>query len=198
MKSAQELRQSFIDYFARHGHTPVPSSSLIPQADPTLLFTNAGMNQFKRVFLGEDARPYRRAVSSQKCVRAGGKHNDLEEVGENLLLAIDRLDTVGKPAILARFFAAFVREEIDLATFMRLSKALERFNLSMFPKLKWRYTRMEPRVGTTEDDLHELGLAGLMTVSLQHSGTVGGSADYRESELGRHFIRLGFEVAPRV
>ena len=80
-RPAQELRQSFIDYFSRHGHAAVPSSSLIPQADPTLLFTNAGMNQFKRVFLGEDARPYRRAVSAQKCVRAGGKHNDLENVG---------------------------------------------------------------------------------------------------------------------
>jgi alanyl-tRNA synthetase len=80
-RRGHELRQSFIDYFKQQGHTPVPSSSLIPQADPTLLFTNAGMNQFKRVFLGEEVRPYRRAVSSQKCVRAGGKHNDLENVG---------------------------------------------------------------------------------------------------------------------
>jgi alanyl-tRNA synthetase len=80
-RRGHELRQGFIDYFKQQGHTPVPSSSLIPQADPTLLFTNAGMNQFKRVFLGEEVRPYRRAVSSQKCVRAGGKHNDLENVG---------------------------------------------------------------------------------------------------------------------
>jgi len=80
-QSAHELRQSFIRYFVEHGHTAVPSSPLIPQADPTILFTNAGMNQFKRVFLGEDSRPYKRAVSSQKCVRAGGKHNDLEHVG---------------------------------------------------------------------------------------------------------------------
>jgi alanyl-tRNA synthetase len=80
-RRGHEIRQSFIDYFKQRGHTPVPSSSLIPQADPTLLFTNAGMNQFKRVFLGDEARPYRRAVSSQKCVRAGGKHNDLENVG---------------------------------------------------------------------------------------------------------------------
>lgn len=78
---AHELRQGFLQYFVENGHTSVPSSSLIPQADPTLLFTNAGMNQFKRVFLGEETRPYRRAVSSQKCVRAGGKHNDLENVG---------------------------------------------------------------------------------------------------------------------
>ena len=78
---AHELRQSFLEYFSSQGHTPVPSASLIPQADPTLLFTNAGMNQFKRVFLGEETRPYSRAVSVQKCMRAGGKHNDLENVG---------------------------------------------------------------------------------------------------------------------
>jgi len=79
--STQELRQAFIRYFEQHSHQAVPSSALIPQADPTLLFTNAGMNQFKRVFLGEETRAYRRAVTVQKCLRAGGKHNDLENVG---------------------------------------------------------------------------------------------------------------------
>jgi alanyl-tRNA synthetase len=79
--STQELRQAFIRYFEAHGHQAVPSSALIPQADPTLLFTNAGMNQFKRVFLGEEQRAYKRAVTVQKCLRAGGKHNDLENVG---------------------------------------------------------------------------------------------------------------------
>lgn len=79
--SATELRWAFIRYFEEHGHQAVPSASLLPQADPTLLFTNAGMNQFKRVFLGEDTRAYTRAVSVQKCLRAGGKHNDLENVG---------------------------------------------------------------------------------------------------------------------
>ena len=79
--STQELRQAFIRYFEQHGHQAVPSSALIPQADPTLLFTNAGMNQFKRVFLGEETRGYKRAVTVQKCLRAGGKHNDLENVG---------------------------------------------------------------------------------------------------------------------
>ncbi len=79
--SASELRRAFIRYFEAQGHHAVPSSSLLPQADPTLLFTNAGMNQFKRVFLGEDTRAYVRAVSVQKCLRAGGKHNDLENVG---------------------------------------------------------------------------------------------------------------------
>ena len=80
MKSS-EIRQKFLDFFASKGHTIVPSSSLVPHEDPTLLFTNAGMNQFKDVFLGFDNRPYTRAASSQKCVRAGGKHNDLENVG---------------------------------------------------------------------------------------------------------------------
>ncbi|GJL55195.1 MAG: alanine--tRNA ligase [Nitrospirales bacterium] len=79
--SSQDLRQSFLEYFSAHGHTSVPSAPLIPQADPTLLFTNAGMNQFKRVFLGEETRAYARAASIQKCMRAGGKHNDLENVG---------------------------------------------------------------------------------------------------------------------
>ena len=76
-----ELRAAFLDFFKGHGHTIVPSSSLVPGNDPTLLFTNAGMVQFKDVFLGKDVRGYVRAASSQRCVRAGGKHNDLENVG---------------------------------------------------------------------------------------------------------------------
>ncbi|MGQ9424588.1 alanine--tRNA ligase [Gilvimarinus sp. F26214L] len=80
MKSA-EIRDAFLKYFENQGHTVVPSSSLVPENDPTLLFTNAGMVQFKDVFLGLEQRPYSRAASSQRCVRAGGKHNDLENVG---------------------------------------------------------------------------------------------------------------------
>ncbi|MEW6766028.1 MAG: alanine--tRNA ligase-related protein, partial [Pseudomonadota bacterium] len=80
MKTA-EVRKSFLEFFQSKGHAIVPSSSLVPGDDPTLLFTNAGMNQFKDVFLGFDQRPYTRAASAQKCVRAGGKHNDLENVG---------------------------------------------------------------------------------------------------------------------
>ncbi len=79
--SSNEIRQVFLDFFASKGHQIVASSSLVPHGDPTLLFTNAGMNQFKDVFLGFDKRPYTRATTSQKCVRAGGKHNDLENVG---------------------------------------------------------------------------------------------------------------------
>src|ERR671928_1046766 len=79
--TGHEIRQKFLDFFADHAHRPVRSSSLVPHNDPTLLFTNAGMNQFKEVFLGLEKRDYSRATSSQKCVRAGGKHNDLENVG---------------------------------------------------------------------------------------------------------------------
>ncbi len=77
-----EIRQRFIEYFEKRGHRPVHSSPLLPSNDPTLLFVNAGMNQFKDVFLGNEKREYTRAVSSQKCIRAGGKHNDLDEVGK--------------------------------------------------------------------------------------------------------------------
>ncbi|HSK63594.1 MAG TPA: alanine--tRNA ligase [Pyrinomonadaceae bacterium] len=80
--TGKELRELFLKYFEEHGHTPVRSSPLLPANDPTLLFTNAGMNQFKDTFLGREKRDYVRAASSQKCVRAGGKHNDLDEVGK--------------------------------------------------------------------------------------------------------------------
>ena len=80
-KSTAEIRQAFLDFFHTKGHQIVQSSSLVPNNDPTLLFTNAGMNQFKDVFLGLDKRPYSRATTAQRCVRAGGKHNDLENVG---------------------------------------------------------------------------------------------------------------------
>src|SRR5215467_7394151 len=81
MLTGSEIRRRFLDYFVQHGHKEVHSSSLVPANDPTLLFTNAGMNQFKDVFLGLEKRDYNRATTSQKCVRAGGKHNDLENVG---------------------------------------------------------------------------------------------------------------------
>src|ERR687891_2869241 len=79
--TGSEIREAFLRYFERNGHTRVRSSALVPGDDPTLLFTNAGMVQFKRVFLGDERREYVRATTCQKCVRAGGKHNDLENVG---------------------------------------------------------------------------------------------------------------------
>src|SRR5437667_1322927 len=81
MLTGSQIRRKFLDYFVQKGHREVHSSSLVPHNDPTLLFTNAGMNQFKDVFLGLEKRDYTRAATSQKCVRAGGKHNDLENVG---------------------------------------------------------------------------------------------------------------------
>ena len=81
MKAA-DVRRAFLEFFKQHGHQVVPSSSLVPANDPTLLFTNAGMVQFKDVFTGVETRGYKRATTSQKCVRAGGKHNDLDKVGK--------------------------------------------------------------------------------------------------------------------
>ena len=81
MPSVNEIRAQFLDYFAANEHQVVDSSPLVPRNDPTLMFTNAGMVQFKNVFTGAETRPYRRAATSQKCVRAGGKHNDLDNVG---------------------------------------------------------------------------------------------------------------------
>ena len=81
MQTANDIRTAFLEYFRRNGHEVVASSPLVPRNDPTLMFTNAGMVQFKNVFTGQEKRPYQRAATAQKCVRAGGKHNDLENVG---------------------------------------------------------------------------------------------------------------------
>ena len=81
MSGVNEIRSAFTGFFNKNGHEIVPSSSLVPRNDPTLMFTNAGMVQFKNVFTGVEKRPYVRATTSQKCVRAGGKHNDLDNVG---------------------------------------------------------------------------------------------------------------------
>src|SRR5882762_10420600 len=81
MKSLSDVRSGFLQFFAERGHMVVPSSSLVPRNDPTLMFTNAGMVQFKNLFTGVEKRPYKRATTAQKVVRAGGKHNDLDNVG---------------------------------------------------------------------------------------------------------------------
>src|ERR1035437_6811454 len=81
MNGVSEIRSAFLDFFKKNGHEIVASSPLVPQNDPTLMFTNAGMVQFKDVFVGKESRPYKRATSSQKVIRISGKHNDLENVG---------------------------------------------------------------------------------------------------------------------
>ena len=83
MMTSKEIRQKFLDFFASKGHTIVPSAPMVVKGDPTLMFTNAGMNQFKDIFLGNSKAPYKRATDSQKCLRVSGKHNDLEEVGHD-------------------------------------------------------------------------------------------------------------------
>src|SRR5687767_3998101 len=118
--SSKAVRQGFLDFFAKRGHEVVRSSSLVPESDPTLLFANAGMNQFKDVFTGKETRAYKRAASSQKCVRAGGKHNDLENVGFTarhhtffeMLGNFSFGDYFKKEAI--RFAWQFVTEELKL------------------------------------------------------------------------------------
>jgi alanyl-tRNA synthetase len=108
MSGVNDIRASFLGYFAKAGHEIVPSSPLVPRNDPTLMFTNAGMVQFKNVFTGLEKRPYQRAVSAQKCVRAGGKHNDLDNVGYTArhhtffeMLATSRLATTSRTAPLS-------------------------------------------------------------------------------------------------
>ena len=83
MMTSKEIRQKFLDFYASKGHTIVPSAPMVIKGDPTLMFTNAGMNQFKDIFLGNMKAPYKRAADSQKCLRVSGKHNDLEEVGHD-------------------------------------------------------------------------------------------------------------------
>lgn len=120
--------------------------------------------------------------------------DDQRVLGENLLLALERLDDVKKPAILARFFAAYIRSKIDYLTFTRLARALEKFNIELLPNLRWFYTREEPAVESSEEIIHELSLAGLVTVSLEGSGTIGGSAGYRYAQLGKTFLLIGFDI----
>lgn len=138
------------------------------------------------------------SVSTEERERLLEKYPDSSEeqgtLGENLLLALDRLDDIKKPAIMARFFTAYVKQDIDYLTFTRLVRALEKFNIELLPNLSWFYTRQGPIVETPEEFIHELSLAGLVTVSLALSGTIGGSAGYRYSELGKKFLQIGFGI----
>lgn len=115
-------------------------------------------------------------------------------LGENLLLAIGRLDDVSKPTILARFFTAFSRSEIDYTTFTRLTRALEKFNMELLPNLRYFYTGQGAQVDMSEEITHELSSAGLVLAELSGSGTIGGSAGYRQCSVGKLFLSIGFDT----
>ena len=151
----REIRKKFFDFFVKHGHTKVPSSSLIPAQDPTLLFANAGMNQFKDVFLGLEKRSYNRAVSIQKCVRAGGKHNDLDNVGftKRHLTFFEMMgnfsfgDYFKKEAI--QFAWDFLTKE------MKLPK--EKLHATVFETDDESYNIWKDVIGLPEERIHRLG-----------------------------------------
>lgn len=154
MKSVQ-VRQSFFDFFIKHGHEKVASSSLIPAQDPTLLFANAGMNQFKDVFLGKEKRSYTRAVSIQKCVRAGGKHNDLENVGftKRHLTFFEMMGNFS-------FGDYFKKEAIHFAwdfltTEMHLP--IEKLHITIYKTDDEAYTIWHKEIGIPEQRMHRLG-----------------------------------------
>ena len=151
----REIRAKFLSYFQRLNHVVVPSSPLIPKDDPTLLFTNAGMVQFKRVFLGEEKRPYTRAVSCQKCVRAGGKHNDLENVGYTA-----RHHTFFE--MLGNFsFGDYFKEEAILYAWEFLTKELglpkERLYVTVFYEDEEAVSLWKKIAGFSEDRIIRLG-----------------------------------------
>lgn len=137
-------------------------------------------------------------VQPEERLRILEKYPDESEeqraLGENLLLALERLNDTEKPALLARFFAAYIREEIDYTIYTRLAIALEKFNLALFPYLRWYYTRQGPVMAAADEIEYELSLTGLILVQLSESGTLGGSAGYRHSSLGKAFLRIGFNI----
>ncbi|HKI84670.1 MAG TPA: alanine--tRNA ligase, partial [Candidatus Krumholzibacteria bacterium] len=153
--NSQDIRQAFLDYFQERGHTFVPSSSLIPDDDPTLLFTNAGMNQFKRVLLGEEKRSYLRAANSQKCMRVSGKHNDLEAVGRD-----GRHHTFFEMLGNWSFGDYYKLEAIQWAwEFLTEKMGLEREKLlvSVYKDDDESYQIWRDRIGVPEDRIYRLG-----------------------------------------
>ncbi|WP_022853613.1 alanine--tRNA ligase [Thermodesulfatator atlanticus] len=151
----KEIRKLFLDYFAKQGHEIVPSSPLVPADDPTLLFTNAGMVQFKKVFLGQEERPYKRAASCQKCVRAGGKHNDLENVGYTA-----RHHTFFE--MLGNFsFGDYFKEEAIFYAWEFLTKVLElpkeRLYVTVYKDDDEAYALWQKIAGLSQDRIVRLG-----------------------------------------
>lgn len=172
----------------------------VPIVGTLVKLARAGQSVSEELFLRKLARFLAdlNAVPVEEREKLLEQYPDISEeqrvLGENLLLALERLDDIKKPAILARFFAAYIKTKIDYFTFTRLARALEKFNVELLPNLRWFYTREEPAVETQEEIIHELSLAGLVTVGLEGSGTFGGSAAYRYSELGKTFLLIGFDV----
>ncbi|HEY1905984.1 MAG TPA: alanine--tRNA ligase [Myxococcaceae bacterium] len=160
VRTAAQVREAFLSYFERRGHRRVPSSSLVPLDDPSLLFTNAGMVQFKDVFTGRESRPYRRATSSQKCVRAGGKHNDLDNVGFTarhhtffeMLGNFSFGDYFKEDAV--AFAWEFVTKDLGIAA-DRLSATV--FNGEKGIPWDEEAARLWKRVGVPESRIHKLG-----------------------------------------
>jgi len=154
MKS-REIRQKFFDFFTERGHEKVASSSLIPAQDPTLLFANAGMNQFKDVFLGLEKRSYTRAVSIQKCVRAGGKHNDLDNVGftKRHLTFFEMMGNFS--------FGDYFKKEAILYAWDFLTKEMhlpaEKLHASVFTNDEEAYRLWHDLIGLPEERIHRLG-----------------------------------------
>jgi len=154
MKSS-EIRQKFFDFFKKHGHEQVASSSLIPAQDPTLLFTNAGMNQFKDVFLGTEKRSYTRAVSIQKCMRAGGKHNDLDNVGftKRHLTFFEMMGNFS--------FGDYFKKEAIAYAWDFLTKEMklpvEKLHVSVFTSDDESYNLWHKEIGIPKKRIHRLG-----------------------------------------
>ncbi|MCK4650815.1 alanine--tRNA ligase [Candidatus Babeliales bacterium] len=150
-----DIRDKFLNFFKKNGHTIIPSSSLIPAQDPTLLFTNAGMNQFKDVFLGKEKRSYTRATSIQKCVRVGGKHNDFEEVGftNRHLTFFEMLgnfsfgDYFKKEAI--EYAWEFLTKEVDFT--------IEKLHITVFKDDDQAYKLWNKTIGLPKEKIHKLG-----------------------------------------
>ncbi|MGH8059796.1 MAG: alanine--tRNA ligase-related protein, partial [Candidatus Entotheonellia bacterium] len=153
--TGNEIRQCFLGFFAQRGHTLVPSSSLVPRDDPTLLFTNAGMVQFKEVFLGKEKRPYTRAATAQKCLRAGGKHNDLENVGRTA-----RHQTFFE--MLGNFsFGDYFKEEAIAYAWAFVTQALglprDRLSVSIYRDDEEAFAIWRDQIGIPVERIHRFG-----------------------------------------
>jgi alanyl-tRNA synthetase len=154
MKSV-ELRQKFFDYFVKNGHTRAESSSLIPADDPTLLFANAGMNQFKDLFLGKEKRSYKRAVTIQKCVRAGGKHNDLENVGFTAR-HLTFFEMMGNFSFGDYFKEDAIKFAWEFLT-VEASLPIEKLHVSVFETDDEAYDIWHKEMGVPAERMHRLG-----------------------------------------